>query len=196
MCLKGCQCVSRSYVAIYQNKKLNYFLYFDFKKHEFFSIAERKSQSMILLTSFASIVFYAVMKNVSFGIGINPLNILFIAGVLGIMLGYISIKLTNRAIEKGLERRKEVIHPTNRELREYLFEGKKQYKVQVFVILLLFFFIFLSAVLLYFMPQSVLMFLVNIGSWVVSMLSAWLIRPIKRSQAHKQLEGKLEKHSG
>src|SRR5699024_1841297 len=151
---------------------------------------------MILLTSFASIVFYAVMKNVSFGIGINPLNILFIAGVLGILLGYISINLTKRAIEKGLERRKEVIHPTNREMRDYLFERKKQYKVLVFVILLLFFFIFLSAVLLYFMPQSVLMFLVNIGSWVVSMLSDWLIRPIKRSQAHKQLEGKLEKHSG
>src|SRR5699024_12059990 len=98
--------------------------------------------------------------------------------------------------EKRLYLRKKVIHQTNRKLREYLFEGKKQYKVQVFVILLLFFFIFLSAVLLYFMPQSVLMFLVNIGSWVVSMLSAWLIRPIKRSQAHKQLEGKLEKHSG
>src|SRR5699024_5998746 len=144
MCLKGCQCVSRSYVAIYQNKKLNYFLYFDFKKHEFFSIAERKSQSMILLTSFASIVFYAVMKNVSFGIGINPLNILFIAGVLGIMLGYISIKLTNRAIEKGLERIKEVIHTTNRYIREYIIEGKKQYNVQGLVILLLFFFMFLS----------------------------------------------------
>src|SRR5699024_3406633 len=153
-------------------------------------------QSMILLMSFSSIVFYAIMKNVSLGIVINPLKMLFIASILGIILGYISIKLTDRAIEKGLERRKEVIHPTNQELREYLSEGKKQSQVLVFIILLLFFLVFLSAALLYFMPQSVLMFLINIGMWAVSMLAVWGVRPIKRNQAHKQLEGKLEKHSG
>jgi len=146
--------------------------------------------------SFSSIVFYAIMKNVSLGIVINPLKMLFIASILGIILGYISIKLTDRAIEKGLERRKEVIHPTNQELREYLSEGKKQSQVLVFIILLLFFLVFLSAALLYFMPQSVLMFLINIGMWAVSMLAVWGVRPIKRNQAHKQLEGKLEKHSG
>src|SRR5699024_8540078 len=107
-----------------------------------------------------------------------------------------ALPISNRAIEKGLEHRKEVIHPTNQELREYLFEGKKQFHVLVFIILFLFLCVFLSAVLLYFMPQSVLMFLVNIGFWTISILVAWLIRPIKRSQAHKQLEGKLEKHTG
>ncbi|GIO23671.1 hypothetical protein [Oceanobacillus sp. J11TS1] len=188
--------MSRSYVAIYQNKESNYFLYFDFKKHEFFSVAERQNQSKILLISFVSIVFYALMKNVSFGMAINPLKILLIVSILGIMLGYISIKLTNRGIEKGLEHRKEVVHPTNQELREYLFEGKKQFNVLVFIILFLFLCVFLSAVFLYFMPQSVLMFLVNIGFWAISILVTWLIRPIKRSQAHKQLEEKLEKHSG
>lgn len=194
--MKGCARVSRSYVAIYQNKESNYFLYFDFKKHEFFSVAERQNQSKILLISFVSIVFYALMKNVSFGMAINPLKILLIVSILGIMLGYISIKLTNRGIEKGLEHRKEVVHPTNQELREYLFEGKKQFNVLVFIILFLFLCVFLSAVFLYFMPQSVLMFLVNIGFWAISILVTWLIRPIKRSQAHKQLEEKLEKHSG
>lgn len=42
--LEGCEFVSRSYVAI-EKKELNYFLYFDFKDHEIFAIAERKNQS-------------------------------------------------------------------------------------------------------------------------------------------------------
>ncbi|WP_066195180.1 hypothetical protein [Gracilibacillus timonensis] len=188
--------MSRSYVAIYQNKKVNEFLYFDFNKNEFFSVAERKSQSTIFFTSFVSIVFYALMKNVSFGMTFSPLTMLAITGVLGIALGCVSIQLTNRAIEKGLEHRKEVVHPTNQELRQYLMEGKKQFHVLVFILLVLFFCVFLSAVFLYFMPQNVLMFLVNIGSWAISILVAWLIRPIQRSQTHKQLEGRLEKHSG
>ncbi|MFD1068291.1 hypothetical protein [Oceanobacillus locisalsi] len=143
--------------------------------------------------SFGSIPAYAIMKNVSFGMAINPLKMLVIASILGIILGCVSIKLTDRAIEKGLEHRKEVIHPTNQALREYLSVGIKQSKGLVFIILLLFFLVFLSAIFLYFMPQSVLMFLVNIGSWMISILTTWAIRPIKRSQVHKQLEGELER---
>lgn len=188
--------MSRSWVAIYQNKESNYSIYFDFKKHEVFLIAQQINKSMITFMSLCSIPFYAIMKNISFGMAINPLTMLVIASILGIILGCISIKLTDRAIEKGLERRKKVIHPTNQELCEYLSEGKKQSPALVFIILLLFFLVFLSAVLLYFMPQSVLMFLANIGIWAGSMLAVWGVRPIKRSQAHKQLEGKLEKHSG
>lgn len=191
--LKGCECVSRSWVAIYQNKESNYSVYFDFKKQELFLIAQQINKSMITFMSFCSIPFYAIMKNFSFGMATNPLKMLVIASILGIILGCVSIKLSDRAIEKGLERRKKVIYPTNQELREYLSEGKKQSRVLVFIILLLFLFIFLSVALLYFMPQSVLMFLINIGMWAVSMLAVWIVRPIKRSQAHKQLEGKLEK---
>jgi len=188
--------VSRSWIAIYKNKQSNYSVYFDFKKHEVFLIAQQINKSTITFMSFCSIPFYVIMKNISFGMAINPLKMLVIASILGIILGCISIKLADRAIKKGLERRKEVIYPTNQELREYLSEGKKQSRVLVFIILLLFLFIFLSVALLYFMPQSVLMFLINIGMWAVSMLAVWGVRPIKRSQAHKLLEGKLEKHSG
>lgn len=188
--------MSRSYVAIYQNKELNYSIYFDFKKHEFFLIAQQVDKSKILTMSLSSIVFYAIMKNISFGMATNPLKMLCIASILGIILGFIGIKLTDRAIKKGLEHRKEVIHPTDQELCEYLSEGKKQSPALIFIILLLFSFVLISSALLYFMPQSVLMFLINIGIWAASMLTSWAIRPIKRNQAHKQLEGELEKHSG
>ncbi|WP_449354436.1 hypothetical protein ACUL41_15235 [Virgibacillus natechei] len=188
--------MSRSWVAIYQNKESNYSIYFDFKKQELFLIAQQVDKSKILLISSLSIIFYAIMKSISFGMEINPLIMLCIASTLGIILGYISIKLADRAIEKGLEHRKEVIYPTNQELREYLSEGKKQSQALIFTILLLFLFVLLSAAFLYFMPQSVLWFLINIGIWAASMLAIWGVRPIKRSQAHKQLEGKLEKHSG
>lgn len=180
--------MQRSYVAIYQNKEQNYFVYFDFNKHEFFKIAERKNQSLIILTSFVSIIFYALMKDVSFGININPIKILLISSMIGIMLGYLSIKLTNRAIEKGLSHRKRILHPTSQEFKMYLTEGKKQLRILTYMMLFLMFFLFLSLVFLYFMPRSVLMFLVNITLWVVIILSIWAIRPIKRNQVRKQLE--------
>lgn len=188
--------MSRSYVAIYQNRELNYTIYFDFKRREFFYIPEQINKSKIRFMSFLSIPTYAIMKNVSFGMAISPLVMLVVASSLGIILGFISIKLIDIVIDKTLERRKEVIHPTSQELREYLSKGKKQSPVLVFIILLLFFLVLSSTVLLYFMPQNVLMFFANIGIWAASMVAVWGVRPIKRSQAHKIIEGKLVKYSG
>ena len=185
--------MARSYVAIYQNKKINYFVYYDVENHQFFKIAERDQKSLIALTSFVSIVFYAFMKDMSFAIDVNPFMMLLLSSMIGITLGYISIKLTDRAIEKGLPHRKEVIHPTEQELKMYLIEGKKQFRILVYMMLFLMFCMFLSLLMLYFMPQSVLMFLVNILFWVVIMVPIWAIRPIKRNQVRKQLENGLEK---
>ncbi|WP_165444928.1 hypothetical protein [Gracilibacillus phocaeensis] len=132
------------------------------------------------------------MKNVSFGMTIHPLTMLAIANMLGIILGFVSIKLINRVSDKELQRSKEVIHPTNQELRRYLFEGRKQSKRLILMICFLFFLVFSNVIFLYFMPQNILMFLLNIAILAGSILTVWAIRPIKRSQAHKLLEGKLE----
>ena len=187
--------MARSYVAIYQNKKINYFVYYDVENHQFFKIVEREQKSLIALTSFVSIVFYALMKDMSFAIDVNPFKMLLLSSMVGIILGYISVKLTDRAIEKGLPHRKKVIHPTEQELKMYLIEGKKQFRILVYMMLFLIFCMFLSLLMLYFMPQSVLMFLVNIVFWVVIIVSIWAIRPIKRNQVRKQLENTLEKRS-
>lgn len=45
------------------------------------------------------------------------------------------------------------------------------------------------------MPQSVVMFLVTLGIWAASIVSVWGASPIKGSQAHKLLEGKIEEYS-
>jgi len=187
--------MGRSYVAIYQNKEVNHFIYFDFNKNEFFKIAERKNQSLILLASFVSIIFYALMKNVLFGININPFMIIFISSMIGIVLGYISIKLTNRAIEKGLPDRKKVIHPTDQDIRMYVIEGRKQLRIQICAILFLLFMLLITSLFLYFVPQSVLMFLANTILWIIIILITWAIRPIKGAQVRRWLEKELEKGS-
>src|SRR5699024_5287527 len=186
--------MARSYVAIYQNKKLNYFIYYDFEKREFFKIAQRENKLLFSLIPLVSIVFYSLMRNVSLGVNINPFNMLLISSIIGITLGFISVKLTNRSIEKGLEHRKVVIHPTDQELEMYLFEGKKQLHILFFMMLFLLFVLFIASVFLLFMPQNVLMFLASIALWGIIILCVWAIRPIKRSQVRKQLEIELLKH--
>jgi len=187
--------MARSYVAIYQNKEINYFVYFDFEKREIFKIAQRENKLLILLTAFVSIIFYYLMKDVSFGVNINPIKMLLISSIIGITIGFISIKLTNRAIEKGLAHRKVVIHPTDQELEMYLFEGRKQFHILFLMMLFLIFVLFIASVFLFFMPQNVLMFLASIALWGIIILCVWAIRPIKRSQVHKQLEIELKKRS-
>ena len=73
--------MARSYVAIYQNKKINFFVYYDVENHQFFKIAEREYKSLIALTSIVSIVFYASMKDMSFAIDVNPLKMLWISSM-------------------------------------------------------------------------------------------------------------------
>lgn len=188
--------MAKTYVAIYQNKELNYTIYFDFKKNEVFLITEQINKSVILAMSFLSPIFYLTIKNISFGMAIDPLSILFITSIVGIFLGYLSIQLINKAVDKGLDQKKKVIYPTNQELRKYIHEGKKQTPLLVFIVLFLFFIVFLCSIFLYFSPQSVVMFLATLGMWAASIVSMWAASPIKRSQAHKRLEGKLEEYSG
>src|SRR5699024_12351686 len=110
------------------------------------------------------------MKDVSFGVNINPIKMLLISSIIGITIGFISIKLTNRAIEKGLAHRKVVIHPTDQELEMYLFEGRKQFHIQFLMMLFLIFVLFISSVFLFFMLHNLLMFLSSISLCVIIIL--------------------------
>ena len=181
----------RPFVAIYQDKKYNSHLYFDYEVNEFFTIAERKNSGLVFLTSFVGIIFYSFMKNISFDIGLNPFSIVFISMTLGMIIGFISAKLTSSAINKGLEQRKKMMNPTDEQLKKYIYEGKKQFKTVIFIITFLLFFNLLSAILLLFMPKSVLLFISNIAMWAVLILVVWLIRPIKRIQIYHQLKREL-----
>ena len=181
----------RSYVAIFQDKKYNSHLYFDYELNEFFTIAERKNSGLVFLTSFVGIIFYSFLKNISLDIDLNPFSIVFISMTLGMIIGFISVKLTSRAINKGLERRRKLMNPTDEQLKKYIFEGKKQFKTVVLMITFLLFFNLLSAILLIFMPKSVLLLISNIAMWAILILVIWLIRPIKRIQVYKQLKSEL-----
>ena len=98
--------MGRSYVAIYQDKEFNSHLYFDFEMNEFFTIAERKNSGLVVLTSSVAILFYAFMSKVSLDIGFNPFNIVLISMILGMIIGFISVKLTSNAINKIKEKKK------------------------------------------------------------------------------------------
>ena len=180
--------MERSYVAIYQDKKFNSHLYYDFEKDEFFTIAERKNSGLVVFTSFAAILFYAFMSKVSLNIGLHPFSLVLISTVLGIIFGFICVKLTSNAINKGLPKRKNVMNPTGEQLEKYIKEGKKQFKTLIFIIFFLFFFSLLTATLLLIMPESVLMMLSTIGMWAILILVIWLVRPLKRKQVYKQIK--------
>ena len=184
--------MARSYVAIYQNKEPNYFVYYDFEEHEFFSIAERK-HNIFLLTSVSGIIFYSLIKNVSLSIDINPFIMLLFSSFIGITLGFIGAILTGRSIDKNMDHRKKVMHVTNQELSQYLLEGKKQFFIQILLTLLMCFFGTICAIVILLMPQNVLMLICNIGSWAISVILVWAIRPIKRIQIHIRLKSELEK---
>lgn len=193
-CIKwGGTNVTRSYVAIYQNKEENYFVYFDFKNNEFFKIAERRNHASIALTAFVGIVLYTLMNDVFFDMTISPFWIISTSSTIGIIFGYISTKLTNRAIEKGLPSRKEIIYPTAKDIQVYLVEGRKQFQILVFAILFLIFFLIITMGYLYFVPKSILMFFSNVAFWIIIILIIWAVRPIKRKQVQKQLKKELVK---
>ena len=183
--------MGRSYVAIYQDKEFNSHLYFDFEMNEFFTIAERKNSGLVVLTSFAAILFYAFMSKVSLDIGLDPFSLVLISMVLGIIIGFICVKLTSNAINKGLKQRKKVMNPTGEQLKGFIKEGKKQFKTLVFIIIFLLFFNLLSATLLLIMPDSVLLMISTIAMWAVLILVVWLIRPIKRTLVYKRLQSEL-----
>lgn len=185
--------MARSYVAIYQNKEVNYFVYFDFNNNEFFKIAERRNHAPIALTAFVGIMFYVLMNKLFFDINISPFKTILTSSIIGIIFGYISIQLTNRAIKKGLPYRKKIIHPTAQDIKLYLIEGKKQFHKLIYAILFLIVMLFITAGYLYFIPQSALMFLSNILLWIILILITWATRPIKRKQVRKQIKKELEK---
>jgi hypothetical protein len=110
--------------------------------------------------------------------------------IIGLIIGIICVKLTSNAINKGLKQKK-VMNPTSEQLKKYIIEGKKQFKTVVFVIVFLLFFNLISAILLLFMPKSVLLFISNFVMWAVLILVVWLIRPIKRIQVYNQLKREL-----
>ncbi|MBO1911956.1 hypothetical protein J4G37_45090, partial [Microvirga sp. 3-52] len=178
--------LGRSYVAIYQDKELNSHLYFDFEMNEFFTIAERKSSGLVVITSFVAILFYAFMSKASLDIGLKPVSIVWICMVLGTIIGFISVKLTTNAINKGLKKRRKAVNPTGEQLNKYIQEGKKQFKTLVFIIIFILFFNLLTATLLLIMPESLLLMLSTIAMWAVFILVVWLIRPIKRTLVYKQ----------
>ena len=183
--------MGRSYVAIYQDKDHNSHLYFEFERNEFFTIAERKNSGLVVLTSFVAILFYAFMSKVSLDIGLKPFSIVMISMVLGVIIGFICVKLTSNAINKGLKLRKKSMNPTEEQLERYIKEGKKQFKTLIFIIIFLLFLNLLTTTLLLIMPESVLLMISTIAMWAVLILVVWLIRPIKRTLVYKKIKSEL-----
>ena len=177
----------RPFVQIYQDKKYNAHIYFDYKEHEFFTNPEKKNSSIVYLSGFVGIIFYLFLKNVAFDIGLNPFTLVLLSVLVGVIIGFASLKLMMNSINKNLDEKKIVVTPTKEQLKEYIYEGKKQNKTMNFTIVFLLFLSLFSASFLFIMPESLLMFLLNIIFWAVFIIATWGIQPIKRRQVINQL---------
>src|SRR5699024_11688720 len=112
---------------------------------------------------------------------------------ISITIVFISDISTSISIDKNMDHRKKIMHVMNQELIQYLLEGKKQFFIQILLTLLMCFFGTICAIVILLMPQNVLMLICNIGSWAISVILVWAIRPIKRIQIHIRLKSELEK---
>ena len=177
----------RSFVPIFQNEKYNSHIYFDYEDNEFFTTLEKKNSSITYLSRFVGIIFYLFLKNVSFDIGLNPFIIVLLSIILGVIISFASLKLMMNVMNKSLDKRKIVLTPTKEQLKEYIYEGKKQFKKMIFIMIFLLFVSLLSSGILLFVPNSVLIFLVNIIFWAVLIIAIYAFRPIKRIQITNQL---------
>lgn len=179
--------MGRSYVPIFQDKKDNSHIYFDHESNEFFTTQQQKNSSIVYLSGFVGIVFYSFFKNFSLNIGLSPLSLVWLSLILGVIIGFASIKIMMNSINKSLAERKIVLTPTKEQLKEYITIGKKQFKTMYFIMIFLLFLCFLSSGFLLLVPYSVVLFLVNIIFGAVLIITIWAFRPIKRRQIINQL---------
>ena len=181
----------RTYVPIYQDKGKNSQIYFDYKSNEFFTTPPQKASIIPYFSGFAGVVLYAFLKNASFDIGLNPLTVVLLSIIVGVILGFITVKLFENAILKGLKTKKILLTPTIDQIKIYIDEGKKQSKALYFIIMFFLFSSLLCSVILLIMPNSVLFNILNPVIWAVLILVIWAVRPIKKLQVYKQLKNGL-----
>ena len=181
----------RSYVPIFQDKEYNSQIFFDYEANEFFTTPEQKNSSITYLSGFVGIILYSFFKNVSFDIGIDPFTLVFLSIILGVIISIASIKLIMNVTNKGLKKIKILIIPTTEQIKEYIYEGRKQSKKLLYMILFLFFLSMIGSIMLFFLPNSVLFFFLNIAIWAAFIVSTWAVRPIKKIQVYKHLKSAI-----
>ena len=177
----------RSYVPIFQDKKDNSHIYFDYELNEFFTTPQQQNNSIVYLSGFVGIIFYSFFKNASIGVGLNPFTIVSLSIFLGVTIGFISLKIMMNAINKSLAERKIVLTLTKKQLKEYIYEGKRQFKKMNHIIIFLIFLSLFSSSFFLLMPHNLIMFFVNIIFWAVLIIFIWGVRPIKRRKIINQL---------
>ena len=184
--------MKRSYVPFYQDKESKSHIFFDYEANEFFTTPPQKQSILPYFSGFAGLVLYSSFKDISFNTGLSPLTIVFLSIVLGAILSLVSIKLIMKVTNKNLEKVKILVNPTNEEFRKYIFQGKRQFKTFIYIMIFMFFLSMTgSIILLFIMPKSVLFFFLSIAIWAVAIVCAWAIRPIKKVQVYRRLEREL-----
>lgn len=178
----------RSYVPIFQDKEYNSQIFFDYEANEFFTTPEQKNSSITYLSGFVGIILYSFLKNVSFDIGLDPLTLVFLSIMIGLIISIASIKLIMNVTNKGLKKSKILIIPTREQIKEYIYEGRKQSKKLLYMNLFLFFLSLMCSIILYFMPDNVLFIFITPASWVIAIIATWAVRPVKKIKVYKQLE--------
>jgi hypothetical protein len=179
--------LKRTYVPIYQDRKDNHHIFFDYELNEFFTTPQRKNSSIVYLSGFVGIVFYSYFKNVSIDFGLNPFAMVLLSIFIGVTIGFISLKIMMNIINKGLAERKIVLSLTKEQVREYIYEGKKQFKATHRLIMFLLVLSLFSSSFFLLMPHNVIMFLANIVFCAVLIILIWGVRPIKRRKIITQL---------
>ena len=183
--------MKRSYIPFYQDKESNSHIFFDYEANEFFTTPPQKQSILPYFSGFAGILLYSFFKDVSFNTGLHPFTIVFLSILLGAIVSFLSIKLIMKVTNKGLEKVKILVNPTNEEFRKYIFQGKRQFKTFIYIIIFMFFLSMVSSIILLVMPKSVLFFFLSIAMWAVFIVSTWVIRPIKKAQVYRRLDSEL-----
>ena len=181
----------RTYVPIYQDKRYNTQIFFDYETNEFFTTPPQKKSIITYFSGFVGIVFYSYFKNVKFDIGLNPFTVVLLSIIFGVIISFVSIKLFMNVINKGLKTKKILLTPTKDQVKEYIYEGKKQSKTMYFISIFILSFSLMCSLILLIMPNSALFLILNPMIWAVLIIVIWGVRPIKKIQVYKQLKNEL-----
>ena len=116
---------------------------------------------------------------------------MFLSIILGAIISIASIKLIMNVTKKGLKKSKILIIPTKEQIKEYIYEGRKQSKRLLYMLIFLFFLSMIGSIILFFMPTNVLFIFITPAGWAISIIATWAVRPVKKIQVYKQLKSEL-----
>lgn len=179
--------LSRKYVPFYTNPESNEKVYYEYWNKQFYTNLQRKEKPTIIIAScFLAIFWFVFFKDITVymlegnqnGGRLMQVFMSFFGSLFGI-----SILLSNVLVMEAITQRKakKVETPKATELLTWIEEGKKSFKLSLFILGVLFLSNVLIAVLLYAFPHNFMLFMSNTILGIVFFMKLRYARPLERS---------------